>query len=112
MEIKRGEIWSVLWTGLAGKPRPALVIQSEEYLLTETDILALITSADGIANDLRLPIQANSDNGLLQNSFICLDKLMAIPLSNLGERYGRVSDDVMREVDTRLIKILGIGKTL
>lgn len=44
MEIKRGEIWSVLWTGLAGKPRPALIIQSERFRTTDTDILALITS--------------------------------------------------------------------
>ena len=111
MQIKRGEIWSVLWTGLAGKPRPALVIQSEKYLLTETDILALITTADGAAGELRLSIEATEDNGLLQNSFICLDKLMAIPLSNLGERYGCVSDEIMLEVDDRLIKILGIGES-
>jgi len=29
MRISRGEIWSVAWTGFAGKPCPALVIQAE-----------------------------------------------------------------------------------
>jgi hypothetical protein len=38
MQINRGEIWSIAWTGFARKPRPALVIQAEEYRLTETDI--------------------------------------------------------------------------
>ncbi|MCL1798244.1 MAG: type II toxin-antitoxin system PemK/MazF family toxin [Eggerthellaceae bacterium] len=111
MQIDRGEIWSVLWTGLVGKPRPALVIQSEKYRLTDTDILALITTTENVHGNLRLPIEATEDNGLMKDSFICLDKLMAIPLSNLGECYGRVSDDTMREVDARLIKILGIGET-
>ena len=35
MQINRGEIWSVAWTNFARKPRPALVIQAEEYRLTE-----------------------------------------------------------------------------
>jgi mRNA interferase MazF len=109
MQINRGEIWSVQWTGLAGKPRPALVIQSEKYRCTDTDILALITSTDAGLGDLRLPIVADADNGLLQDSFICLDKLMAIPLANLGKCYGKVSVEIMREVDEKLIKILGLS---
>ncbi|MDR0501206.1 MAG: type II toxin-antitoxin system PemK/MazF family toxin [Coriobacteriales bacterium] len=111
MLVSRGEVWSVLWTGLAGKPRPALIIQSEEYLFSNTDILALITTTESDLGVLRLPIHADEFNGLEKDSFICLDKLMAIPLTNLGRCYGRVSDDVMREVDSRLIKILGIKET-
>ena len=68
MEIKRGEIWSVLWTGLASKPRPALVIQSEEYRTTETDILALITSQENSSKYLRIPIKADDINGLKNDS--------------------------------------------
>jgi mRNA interferase MazF len=109
MRVNRGEIWSVAWTGLARKPRPALVIQAEEYRLTETDILALITTNENAASVLRLPVKADESNGLQQDGFICLDKLMAIPMANLGKCYGKVSDEVMREVSTRLIKILGIG---
>jgi mRNA interferase MazF len=109
MQINRGEIWSVAWTGFAGKPRPALVIQAEEYRLTETDILALITTTENEASALRLQIKADESNGLQQDSFICLDKLMAIPLANLGKCYGKVSDEVMQEINVRLIKILGIG---
>ena len=109
MRINRGEIWSVAWAGFAGKPRPALVIQAEEYRLTDTDILALITTTESEASTLRLPIKAEESNGLQQDSFICLDKLMATPLANLGKCYGKVSDEIMQEVNERLIKILGIG---
>jgi mRNA interferase MazF len=109
MRISRGEIWSVAWTGFARKPRPALVIQAEEYRLTETDILALITTTENEANVLRVPVKADKNNGLEQDCFICLDKLMAIPLANLKQCYGKVSDEVMREINERLVKILGIG---
>ncbi|GHU97454.1 hypothetical protein FACS189483_03450 [Spirochaetia bacterium] len=84
--IRRGEIWTVRWTGFAGKPRPALVIQSEKYLQTGTDILALITSEDSHASDVRLAVVADERNGLLHDSYICLDKLMAIPLINIDKR--------------------------
>jgi len=110
MRINRGEIWSVAWTGLARKPRPALVIQAEKYRLTETDILALITTTENDVSAVRLPIRADESNGLQEDSFICLDKLMAIPLANLGKCYGKVSDDVMQEVNARLKKILGIDE--
>ena len=60
MQINRGEIWSVAWTGFARMPRPALVIQAEEYRLTETDILALITTTESEANALRLPVKADA----------------------------------------------------
>jgi mRNA interferase MazF len=109
MKISRGEIWSVAWTSFARKPRPALVIQAEEYRLTETDILALITTTENEASALRIPIKTDENNGLQQDCFICLYKLMAIPLANLGKCYGKISDDVMQEVNARLIKILGIG---
>jgi mRNA interferase MazF len=109
MQINRGEIWSVAWTGFAQKPRPALVIQAEEYRLTETDILALITTSESVASVLRLPVKADESNGLQQDGFICLDKLMAIPMANLGKCYWKVSDEVMQEVSARLVKILGIG---
>jgi mRNA interferase MazF len=108
MEIKRGEIWSVLWTGLSSKPRPALVIQSEKFRTTDTDILALITSQENSSEYLRIPVKAEAENGLLNDSFICLDKLMAIPISNLGKKFGVVSAEIMREVDAHLIKILGL----
>jgi len=70
MQINRGEIWSVAWTNFARKPRPALVIQAEEYRLTETDILALITTTENEANALRIPIKADEKNGLQQDCFI------------------------------------------
>jgi mRNA interferase MazF len=111
MEIKRGEIWSVLWTGLASKPRPALVVQSEKFRTTDTHILALITSQENDSENLRIPVEANSENGLNCNSFICLDKLMAIPIGKIGKKFGIVSTEIMQKVDEHLLKILGLDRS-
>ncbi|GAP72788.1 type II toxin-antitoxin system PemK/MazF family toxin [Candidatus Symbiothrix dinenymphae] len=106
--IKRGEIWTVRWTGLVSKPRSALVIQSEKYLQTSTGILALITSENAPFPDVRLLVAADEYNGLLHDSYICLDKLMAIPLTNIDKRLGLVSPEILHEIDMKLTKILGI----
>jgi mRNA interferase MazF len=110
MQIYRGEIWSVRWTGYAEKARPALVVQSVKYLKSQSDIMALVTSDESGDRDLRIPICANSETGLEHDSFVCLDKIMAIPLDNLGEKIGEVSDEFMDELDIKLIRVLGIGK--
>jgi mRNA-degrading endonuclease toxin of MazEF toxin-antitoxin module len=72
MRINRGEIWSIAWTGFARKPRPALVIQAKEYRLTETDILALITTTENEVSVLRVPVKADENNALQQDSFIAV----------------------------------------
>jgi mRNA interferase MazF len=108
--VKRGEIWTVSWTGLAGKPRPALVIQSEEYSNTDTDILALVTSDESMFTELRLELRASAENGLDHDSFVCLDKLMAIPFRNIGKKLGKVEQSFMYTVDKHLIKLLGIDE--
>jgi mRNA interferase MazF len=72
--------------------------------------LALVTSEENESTYLRIPIKADDENGLAENSFICLDKLMAIPIKKLGTKFGVVSVEVMHEVDKHLIKILGLDK--
>jgi mRNA-degrading endonuclease toxin of MazEF toxin-antitoxin module len=43
MEIKRGEIWSVLWVGLSSKPRPALVIHRDEKVELYESIVHVVS---------------------------------------------------------------------
>jgi len=86
------------------------VIQSEKFRTTDTDILALITSEKNENEYLRIMIKADDKSGLAEDSFICLDKLMAIPINKLGAKFGVASAETMREVDEHLIKILGLDK--
>jgi mRNA interferase MazF len=64
MQINKGEIWTVQWTGLASKARPALVIQSAKYQTTNTDVMALITGFDGASEELRVKVSASEETGL------------------------------------------------
>jgi mRNA interferase MazF len=108
MAINKGEIWTVQWTGLASKARPALVIQVAKYQTTDTEIMALITSFDGANSDLRVKVAATKTTGLENDSYICIDKLMAIPISKLGDKIGSVSQSTMKEVNQKLKLILDL----
>jgi mRNA interferase MazF len=108
MVINKGESWTVQWTGLASKARPALVIQVAKYQTTDTDIMALVTSFDGANSDLRVKVAATKATGLENDSYICLDKLMAIPINKLGEKIGAISQSTINEVNQKLKRILDL----
>jgi mRNA interferase MazF len=110
--IKRGEIWTGAGSGnYAKKPRPVLILESEEFQISNSDIVALITSDDeqdlGI---LRYKLIATQENGLKNDSYICLDKLTAISVNRLRNFCGIVDDTDMLEIERRLARILHIRK--
>jgi mRNA interferase MazF len=112
MQIKRGDIWTGVGRGdYAGKPRPMLILESEEFYENGSDIVALITSEDELLSDiLRYKLKATAENGLGHDSFVCLDKMAAISVTNLRTYCGKVSDEDMFEVEKRIARILRIRK--
>jgi hypothetical protein len=63
--MKRGEIWSGVGDGYADKPRPMLILQSEEKLISESIVVILVTSKETEKpSDLRVKIEPSRANGL------------------------------------------------
>ena len=55
--MKRGEIWTVSATGYAGKPRPAVVVQSDHFDATASvTAICVFTTNETEAPLFRLPI--------------------------------------------------------
>ena len=66
--MKRGDLVTVALQGEHGKPRPALVIQSDLFAqLTSTVTVALLTSTPVNAPLLRIPIEPSQADGLQQS---------------------------------------------
>lgn len=106
--MKRGEVWTQAGgPSYAGKPRPALIVQSD--LLTETDsvVTCLFTTHDNKTIPSRVAFAANADNGLLEDSDLMADKVMAIPRNKLGRRLGAVGVADMARVEDALTLVLG-----
>jgi mRNA interferase MazF len=106
--MNRGDIWIGAESGYASKPRPALIIQSDRYSQDESVVTCLITShtTDDSGVDYRVALPKSKGNGLRADSFVMLDKIVAIPRHKLAKRIGVVEQEKIDEVYSRLIDFL------
>jgi mRNA interferase MazF len=105
--IQRGDLVTVSLQGDFGKPRPALVVQTD--LLSELDsvILCPVTSELRTAT-FRVMLEPTSANGLKTLSQVMTDKISTVSRSKIGESFGRIDDERMRLVDRTLLLVLGL----
>ncbi|NBB51902.1 type II toxin-antitoxin system PemK/MazF family toxin [Rhizobium sp. CRIBSB] len=107
--MTRGELVTVAISGDFGKPRPALVIQSDSFRDTGTFTVLLITSTAIEAPLLRVYVEPDAETGLLQPSWVMIDKAMSVKRERVGRPIGRVSEETMLTVTRNLAVFLGMG---
>lgn len=107
--MKRGDFVSVAVSGDFGKPRPALVIQSDFFQNTQTVTVLLITSTLVNAPLLRVEVMPDENNGLEKPSHIMIDKPMTLKREKVGQVFGVADDRLMLAVSRGLAVFLGIA---
>lgn len=108
--MRRGELVTVALRGDYGKPRPALVIQSDFFDAHPSVTLLPVTSDLRDAALFRVTVQPAEKNGLQKPSQIMIDKAVTIARAKVGARFGSLDADVMLEVSRRLAIFLGIAR--
>jgi len=108
--MKRGDIVRVSLPGDYGKPRPALVIQSDLFSEHPSVTVLPVTSELRDTPLFRIRLSPDSENALNRQSDVMIDKTMTIARSRIGAPFGRVRADAMLEIDRRLALFLGIAK--
>lgn len=108
--MSRGDFVTIAMQGDFGKPRPALVIQSDQFNEHATVTVLLVSGTLVDAPLLRVLVQPSEINGLQKPSQVMIDKAMTVKRDKLGEAFGSASDEVMLEVGRCLAVFLGIAK--
>lgn len=107
--MKRGDVVVVAMNTEVGKPRPALVIQSNTYLDEHPTINVLpITSELRTTPAFRIRVEPDEQNGLREISEIMVDKIQSPLRTKIGKVIGRLDSSRMAEVDRALTVWLGI----
>lgn len=104
---QRGDLVTVSLQGDYGKPRPALIIQSDLLADLKSVVLCPVTS-DLRSAAFRVTVEPSSANGLRVLSQIMVDKLATLPRMKLGEPIGRLDDEHLKQVDLALLLVVGI----
>ena len=107
--MKRGDLVTVALQGDYGKPRPALVIQSDQFPGTASVVVLPVTSTLVDAPLLRLTVEPDTRNGLRSTSQIMLDKPMTVKTDKIGPAFGSLDDVAMVSVSRSLALFLGLA---
>jgi mRNA interferase MazF len=107
--MNRGEFVSIAMQGDFGKPRPALVVQSDQFNEHATVTVLLVSGTLVDAPLLRVTVEPSEANGLQKTSQVMIDKAMTVKRDKLGEAFGLASDATMLEVGRCLAVFLGIA---
>ena len=100
---------TVAMPGDFGKPRPALVIQSDLFAEAATVTVLLVSGTPQDAPLLRVPVLPDDANGLRKPSQIMVDKVMTIRRDKIGETIGRLDAETMASVTRSLAVFLGFA---
>ena len=107
--MKRGDLVTVALSGDFGKPRPALVIQSDLFTDIGTVTVLLVSGTPVDAPLIRLTVLPTPENGLLKPSHVMIDKAMSVRHDRLGAPFGRLDDATMLSVTRSLAVFLGFA---
>ena len=108
--MMRGDLVSVALQGDFGKPRPALVIQSDQFSEHSSVTVLPITSTLVLAPLLRVTLHPDPVNGLRDPSQVMVDKAVTVLREKVGPAFGRIGDDALLAVERNLAVFLGIAK--
>jgi mRNA interferase MazF len=107
--VKRGDLVIGALQEDYGKPRPALIIQSDLFAEHPSATILPLTGELREAPLFRLTIEPNALNGLQKPSQIMVDKVQTVPREKLGAAFGRLDAAEMVVVNRALALFLGFA---
>lgn len=108
--MTRGEIVVVTARGAyTGKPRPALVVQSDAFNDTHASVtICPITSEIVDATLFRITLPPGSRTGLQVPSQVMTDKLVSVPRTAVTRTIGRCDSDELESVSNAMRRWLDL----
>jgi mRNA interferase MazF len=107
--LKRGDLVVVSAAGDYGKPRPAIIIQSDLLNKSDSVLVALLTSTLADTPLFRLSVEPTLENGLKLPSQIMVDKIIAYPREKCGPVIGSIDRVTLLALNHMLALMVGIA---
>jgi mRNA interferase MazF len=107
--MRRGDLVTVALQGDLGKPRPALVIQSDLFDTHPSVTILPVTSELRVAPLFRITVDPSESNGLSKPSQVMVDKPQSISREKIGVVIGHLDDETMLAVNRALAVFMGFA---
>ena len=106
--MRHGAVVTIALQGDYGKPRPALVIQSDLFGAHPSVTILPVTGDLREAPLFRIRIAPTVSNGLQRPSDLMVDKVQTIPREKVGSVIGHLTQEDMLAVTRSLAVFLGM----
>jgi mRNA interferase MazF len=108
--MKRGELVTVALQGDLGKPRPALIVQSDLFNGSHPSVTVLPVTGEIRDTPLfRVTVEPSEANGLRKVSQIMVDKPVTVGRSRIGKPIGRIEDEILLRVNRAMAVWIGLA---
>jgi mRNA interferase MazF len=105
---RRGDLITIALQGAYGKPRPALIIQSDLFAEHPSVTILPVTSELRATPLFRIPIKPTESNGLRKPSEVMVDKAQTVPREKIGDVFGHIAEEDMLAINRTLAVFLGV----
>ena len=109
MRLSRGDVVIAVFPGELGKPRPAVILQSDDLIEIFSTVLACPMTTHLIDAPLLRPIVApNAENGLRDLSQTMVEKISPLRKEVIKQQIGRLGSADLKRIETALLHVAGL----
>jgi len=107
--MSRGDLVIVAAPGDYGKPRPAVIVQSDAIPESHASVVICQMTSELAEADFRITIEPGPETGLRARSQVMADKPVTIRRERIGQRIGRLRASTMARLNVALAFVMGLA---
>ncbi len=108
--MRRGDVVTVAAAGDYGKPRPAVIVQTDALPARHASVVVCqMTSELSDAPDFRVMLEPSDANGLRARSQVMADKPVTIRRERIGRTIGRLGAEDIGRLNVALAFVMGLA---
>jgi mRNA interferase MazF len=109
MPMSRGDLVIVAAPGEYGKPRPAVIVQSNAIPESHASVVICPMTSELVEADFRITIEPEPETGLRVRSQVMADKPLTIRRERIGHRIGQLGPPDMTRLNVALAFVMGLA---
>ena len=109
MPTSRGDLVIVAAPGDYGKPRPAVIVQSNAIPVSHASVVICPMTSELVEADFRITIEPGPETGLRVRSQVMADMPVTIRRERIGQRIGQLGAADMARLNVALAFVMGLA---
>jgi mRNA interferase MazF len=109
MATSRGDLVIVAAPGDYGKPRPAVIVQTNAIPQSHSSVVICPMTSELVDAAFRITIEPGPETGLRVRSQVMADKPVTIRAERIGQRIGQVGPADMARLNVALAFVIGLA---